>query len=308
MVDFKIDFVVPYVDCNDEEWRRLYIDTRRKYNMPVNSRDMVGVRYRELGFFKYFFRGLYYFLPWINNIYIILQSRNQIPKWLNINNEKIHIVLHEEIIPKVFLPTYNSTTIEMFIKNIKGLSEYFLYANDDMYAIRETTPDMFFTDNGIPKYKMIRSNKLNNQYRKVCYKEFEMIRERFNGNSLGKNMYLKPQHVYQPMVLSNVKETYEDFELEILNSISTFREEKNLNQYIYSIHQIYKTGRVPRYPEYKYFELGGYDITEASRCIKKQECYIICLNDSNKTEEERAKEKIIPSFEKILGNKCGYEI
>lgn len=308
MKDLKIDFVVPYVNCNDAEWKKLYIDTKRKNGMVINSRDMTGVRYRELGFFKYFFRGLYYFLPWINNIYLIVQSRSQIPKWLNTDNEKIHIILHEEIIPKVFLPTYNSTTIEMFIKNIKGLSEYFLYANDDMYAIRETTPDMFFTDNGIPKFKMIISTKLNNQYRKVCFKEFEMIRERYNGKPLGKNTYLKPQHVYQPMILSNVKETYEEFELEILNNITTFREENNFNQYIYSIRQIYKNKRISLYPAYKYFELGSYDLIDASKTIEEQDYYIICLNDSNKTEEEKAKEKIIPSFEKILGRKCEYEI
>ena len=41
----------------------------------------------------------------------------------------------KQFIPNNFLPTFNSCTIEMFIGNIKGLSEYFIYGNDDMFFV-----------------------------------------------------------------------------------------------------------------------------------------------------------------------------
>ena len=303
----KIDLVVPYVNCNDPTWQDVYKKTREEYGLNIREKDMNGIRYRELGFFKYFFRGLYYFCPWINNIYIILASTSQIPEWLNIDNPKIHIVFHKDIIPKVFLPTFNSTCIEMFIKNIKGLSEYFLYANDDMYIIDDLTPDMFFTDDGIPKYKMIKSNKIGNQYRKVCFNEFEMVRNLFKRRSLGKNTYLKPQHIFQPMCLSTVKEAYYAFELHILNSITAFRKETNINQYIYTLYQAFKGQRISDYPSYRYYELNDKGIEDAGNDIRIKKYKIICLNDSANTNKEKAINELVDSFEFIFMNKCEYE-
>lgn len=303
-MNFKIDFVFPYVDCSDPEWKKLYKDTMKKNNLSTSINEN---RFREFGFIKYYFRGLAKFLPWLNNIYIIVQSKSQLPKWLNTDNPKIKVVYHEDIIPKVFLPVYNSTTIEMFIKNIKGLSEHFIYANDDMYCIKDTTPDMFFSEEGIPKTKLVKSHKLDNQYRHVCYRQFELVTNTFNNRDTKDKEYYKPCHIYQSMLLSTLKEAFDRYTVEILNSITTFRRECNFNQYLYTYYQKYGHEFIMEYPKAKYYELKEEKLDKAYTTISKQKGYIVCLNDSNNSNLEKAIEKLIPAFDKILGEICEYE-
>ena len=50
--------------------------------------------------------------------------------WVDGNDPKMHIVRHEEFIPKQYLPTFSSHTIELNIHRIEGLAEYFVYFND----------------------------------------------------------------------------------------------------------------------------------------------------------------------------------
>jgi hypothetical protein len=57
----------------------------------------------------------------------------QVPDFLNLDNPKIKIVKHSEIIDEQYLPVFNSAPIEASIHHIPGLSENFLYSNDDMF-------------------------------------------------------------------------------------------------------------------------------------------------------------------------------
>ena len=135
-----IDIVVPYVNCWDPEWSKLaskYVGTI-EYN-----------RVRDLGTLRYFFRGVEKNMPWIHNVYLVLQSESQIPTWLNINHPKLKIVYHRDYIPKKYLPTFNSNVIELFYHRIKGLTRQFILANDDTIAIRPLKETDFFCDGKI---------------------------------------------------------------------------------------------------------------------------------------------------------------
>ena len=92
--------------------------------------------------FKYSLRSVEMYAPWIRKIFIV--TDNQVPKWLDTSNPKIRIVDHKEILPEVSLPCFNSRLIEHFLYKIPGLSEHFLYANDDMFINRPVTPATFF--------------------------------------------------------------------------------------------------------------------------------------------------------------------
>ena len=59
-----------------------------------------------------------------------------VPKILNLNAPKLHVVRHDEFIPQEYLPTFSSHTIEMNIHRIPGLAEHFVYFNDDMFMLR----------------------------------------------------------------------------------------------------------------------------------------------------------------------------
>lgn len=60
------------------------------------------------------------------------------------------MVNHSDIIPKEFLPTYNSNVIESYLHQISGLSDIFLYFNDDVFIRSFLHPsDLFTADYGL---------------------------------------------------------------------------------------------------------------------------------------------------------------
>ena len=129
-VTTPIDVVYTWVDGNDKKW----LDTRQiyKHNKKTNNDGIVSYRVRELNELKYSLRSIEKYIPWVNNIYIVVDRQK--PKWLNLNNPKIHIINHSDIFPdKSHLPTFNSQAIECNLHRIPGLTENFIYFNDDMF-------------------------------------------------------------------------------------------------------------------------------------------------------------------------------
>lgn len=137
---FKIDFVITWVDQNDSSWR----EKIGKYKDGISN----SARFRDYGTLKYLLRSIDKFAPWVNKVYLV--TDNQIPKWINLEFEKLKIVDHRDIIPEELLPTFNSNVIDLNLVNIKGLSEHFVYFNDDMYLNNPVTPNDFFDDYGKP--------------------------------------------------------------------------------------------------------------------------------------------------------------
>jgi UDP-N-acetylglucosamine-lysosomal-enzyme len=108
-------------------------------------------RYRDSEELRYSLRSLVKNAPWIRKIYIV--TDNQIPYWLNLENERISIISHQEIfLNKSHLPVFSSPAIEANIHRIPGLSKQFIYFNDDVFLGSKTHPDDFVSLLGIPKF------------------------------------------------------------------------------------------------------------------------------------------------------------
>lgn len=56
---------------------------------------------------------------------------------------------HEDFLPPEVLPTFSSHAIEMNLHRIPGLTEHFVYFNDDTFLIRPVSETAFFRD-GLP--------------------------------------------------------------------------------------------------------------------------------------------------------------
>ena len=172
----KIDFVVTWVDGSDEEWlaeKRAFAEGRPLIEKPSstskqafaenqpstkNQPSIIGrpplekprfdssdLRFRnDFDFLKYWFRGVEKFAPWVNHIFFV--TAGHLPDWLNLQHPKLKIIHHSDFIPKEYLPTFNSHTIENNFHRIKELSENFVYFNDDFYLLRKTRPEDFFQE------------------------------------------------------------------------------------------------------------------------------------------------------------------
>ena len=137
-----IDFIIPWVDGNDPAWQA----ARAKVKGEAYSFDC-RARYREWDLLRYLFRGIEKNTPWVRKIHFI--TWGHLPKWLNTQNEKLHIVIQDELVPKKYTPTFNINAIELNLHRIEGLSEQFVYFNDDMFLLKPLRPEYFFR-NGLP--------------------------------------------------------------------------------------------------------------------------------------------------------------
>ncbi len=149
--DFDVDLV--YLRVNMDDLKRKNKKNKHLEGLQRSDDFSWDIRYHSFNELKFSLRSVDNYAPWIRNIYII--TDNQIPDWLDTRSNKIHIIDHKELIPSNYLPLFNTNALEAFIPNIKGLSERFLYSNDDtMFWSKVTRSDFFSSD-----WSTIRSQK-----------------------------------------------------------------------------------------------------------------------------------------------------
>ena len=139
----SIDFVIPWVDGGDTQWQK----EKAKYQ-GVKLDDGNGVnRFRDWGLLPYWFRAVETFTPWVNKVHFV--TWGHLPAFLNTEHPKLHVVRHEDYIPEKYLPTFSANTIEMNLHRIEGLSDRFVYFNDDTFLLRPMAETDFFRE-GLP--------------------------------------------------------------------------------------------------------------------------------------------------------------
>jgi hypothetical protein len=139
-----IDIVYTWVDSSDAEWKKLRKIFWNKIQMGDNSDYRFPVNNNSSGELNLSIEVLLKYASWINKIYIIVM-RPQKPILDNHLLEKVKLVYHDEIWDNCeYLPVFNSHAIESNIHKIKGLSEKFIYFNDDCYLSDYIYPSDFF--------------------------------------------------------------------------------------------------------------------------------------------------------------------
>jgi hypothetical protein len=156
--DYPIDIVYTWVK-DDEEFNKEKNYWSELFN--YNKVFQVG-RYNENEELKYSIRSVYKNFPYFRNIYVIVKD-GQKPDYLKFD-DRLKLVNHSEIIPKEYLPTFNSMAIEAYIHHIEGLSEHYIYFNDDLFVLQKLGVDYFIDKEGIP---IMCDN------RDFCYKKFD---------------------------------------------------------------------------------------------------------------------------------------
>ncbi|MDE7403443.1 MAG: Stealth CR1 domain-containing protein [Muribaculaceae bacterium] len=151
-----IDAVIAWVDGNDPKLnakRAQYIQSK------ITVREDVGgtARFSNIGEIYWCVASINKFAPWFRKIYIITDGQDpkideHLPKGSDINHIPVEIVDHKVIFKdyEEYLPVFNSLAIETMMWRIPGLSEKFIYFNDDFLLANPVTPSDFFTPDGLP--------------------------------------------------------------------------------------------------------------------------------------------------------------
>ena len=235
-----IDLVYLWVDGNDPEWlarRSAFTGVK-----PADKEENCKGRYANNDELLYNLRAVDKYAPWVHHIFIVTDG--QTPAWLDTSNPKVTIVNQNDLIPEISRPCYNSSLIEHFLYRIPGLSEYFLYANDDMFLNKPVTPETFFTADGLPIVRLIHA-RLRDFYlafRKkvlgVPYKSYmQSIR---NSAAMVKRQYGvyysgKPHHNIDAYIKSDNRITGEVFEKEISTVLENhMRKPNDIQRILYS--------------------------------------------------------------------------
>lgn len=301
-----MDFVLPYIDNNDEIWQKQYINTCNQMNLPI---EVDSNRYKNWDNLIYIFRGIDKFMPYIDKVYLIVSNKEQIPNWLNI--DKVNVVLHEDIIPKEFLPTFNSCTIEMFLKNIPNLSNQFIYSNDDIFILKEIKEEELFEGNN-PCLSFKEATVANSIYKRVLYNEYKEIGRLFRNFD---DNWITFRHGLNSFNLEDIEECYSRLEKKILVSCTKFRTEKNFNQNLFSYYNYFKKNYSESKLEHKYYDFSNgviKNLEDIKDTIIHQKCQTICINDNINFKDldttfNICKETINNALNSILPNKSKYE-
>ena len=301
LIAVAVDYVITYVDGSDKEWVKEFNEYTESKIIPSESE-----RFRSWDNLKYNLRCVYEYLPFIRNVYLVVSGESQVPDWVDRTNVKV--IYHEDIIPKKFLPVFCSTTIEMFLGFIPGLSETFLYANDDTFVLKKCTAEDFFIE-GKPVLNLAASN---NTYNRTSQYELQLNNSlKLAKKASGKDTpYRKvmPKHSINALTVSSYKNVWASCKSDIEKQCTRFRGDDSYNQYLFSFYDwlnsnsIRNTALSSRYISFNF--ISEMDIaTLLKRCTSK----LICLNDSGVGNFEKYKNKINQTFEEMLPTPSKYE-
>ena len=163
-------------------------------------------------------------MPFIRTIHLVVSNIEQVPEWLD--QSKVHVVLHKDIIPEDLLPTFNSTTIEMYLCKISGLAEHFIYSNDDMMPMNDMVVGDFFTEDGLPIYELVNRSEARRSFRLQCKNSYRLA-ARLTGYQDDGIHYFYIKHSMSPMLRSCCEEVHQLAGDEIHKKCNKFRQPWN---------------------------------------------------------------------------------
>ncbi|MCD6653821.1 MAG: Stealth CR1 domain-containing protein [Sulfurovum sp.] len=341
----KIDFVLPWVDANDPDWQR----KKQKYAKPLladYNKDTGVIRYRDTNTLKYALRSIEKYCPWYNKIHLITEGHR--PDWINFEHPKINLATHDELyFDTNDLPIFSSPSIEMNLANLKGVSEHFVYLNDDFIILNPLTEERFFKNGKpvdflihgwIPRnmiYQILRDSStwvksLNNNIALInkisspdkiknpknvlfdhSYPRLGKLSNYLLLKVWKKYFFITHWHFHQPYNFSSIKKVHELFHDSMQKcSRNRFRSANDLNQYIYRYYHLVTENFTP------YYHNDGLiakvktidDLNKLFKQIESDRYNFLAYFDEYKLEDEDIIiDCLIDYFEKKFAQKASFE-
>lgn len=283
-INFDIDIVFSWVDGSSAEFQAQR--ARRMANYVVGEGDDSAARYRQIDELKYALRSIHMYAPWIRRIFVATDSAR--PAWLA-DHPKVTFVPSEAFfVDTSVLPTHNSQAVESQLHHIPGLSEHFLYSNDDMFFGRPVSPSMFFSPGGISMF-IEATTRIGLGYSDADRSGFEnaaRVNRRILQNRFGMTTTRHLEHAATPLRRSVMQEMENEFPDEFASTAaSAFRASTNISV-TNSLYHYYAlmSGRavVQKDAKVRYIDtttVAGLDLME--KLLPKRSVDFFCLNDGS---------------------------
>lgn len=336
-MDYDVDIVITWVDGNDANW----IKEKNKYLAKTSKQeiDASASRYRDWDNLQYVFRGIEEYMPWVRTVHLV--TNGQKPHWLNLKSKKLNWVKHQDYIPEEYLPTFSANPIELNFHRIKGLSERFIYFNDDMFAVAPLRKEDFFK-NGLPRdqatFWRITNPDYSNPYWHIPFNDIGVINQNFKKKDILKDNWKKlfsiqnglmsplasllllpfnhiPGFIINHIPQAYLKDTFQEVwekNPTILDNVSRnrFRSVMDVNQYLVRWWQICNGTFSPSnlVKISRNFSIFPEQLEELERSLQTQKYKLICINDAHVDDFNFTKAKVNNTLQEVLPRKSEFEI
>lgn len=324
-----IDFVIIWVDGSDPEWQ----ERRRQYASEEDKKQNLNdARFRDWGLLRYWFRSVERYAPWVRKIHFV--TCGQRPEWLDLTHPKLHFVKHEEFIPHQYLPTFSANAIELNLHRIEGLSEQFVFFNDDMFLFAPTVPSDFF-GKGLPRDIAIRNIPMLYEIGHINLNDINIINEEFRfhkqfrkhlwkwmnyryGVHCFRSLFFIPfieftgaknAHVPNAYLKSTFCEVWEKYDNVLSQTCShKFRSVLDVNQWLFKYWQIVSGRFYPQWIRYGK-AYGIHELARIEKDLKRKKTKLICLQDCEGWADiEALKENVQWLFREEFSVKSSFEM
>jgi hypothetical protein len=302
-VAFPIDVVYTWVDGADPAWQERKAAAHSAVGLgELNEFASNESRFLSRDELRFSLRSLDMYAGWVRHVYLV--TDDQVPTWLDTTNPRITVVSHRELFgDRGKLPTFNSHAIESQLHHVPGLSDHFLYLNDDFFFGRPVEPRLFFHGNGIARFfpstaklglggtgafdRPVMSGGKNN--RDVLFKEFD----RTSTN--------KFKHVPQSLLKDLMCEMEERFAEQFAATASSqFRSPRDLSiPSSLHHHYAYLRGRaIEGTLRYMYADIAAPNTARRlERLLRSRDYDTFCLNDhDNSGVDPLEQQRMLHSF------------
>jgi len=339
MKENNIDIVILWVDSNDPAWLLEY-NKYSKNPKDIQGADISSERFKDYGLLKYWFRSIEKNAGWVRKIHFV--TCGQKPEWLNVNNPKLNLVDHKDYIPSEYLPVFSSHCIELMLHKIQGLSDKFVYFNDDFYLLKPVSSSYYFKNSlpcdyagfttlgagasMIPHIVLNNIIEVNKNFNKksILHRNFYKWFSFKNGSNVIKTIFSLPfnriegitvRHHAQPYLKKTFEEVWDKCESTLTNTMKhRFRNKyEDVNQWLFRNWQLCSGTFVPTNLEKKERLFKVSRITDKDLDnIKKGKYVEICINDdmgdSKPQEYEKYMSKVKNTFDLLFPEKSSFEL
>jgi len=291
-VGFPVDVVYTWVDGADHGWIRRRAEADQS---PYHAESDNDARYLDREELRFSLRSLHLNAPWVRHVYLVTDQQR--PDWLDAEAPGITVVDHRDLFDDPdCLPTFNSHAIETQLHRIEGLSEHFLYFNDDMFVGRPIGPQLFFEPNGLAKFFPAQTFigmdpvSLADTPPNAAFKNDRALIEQTFGRTISRMM----KHVPYPLQRTVLAEMAKEFDADMARTArSAFRNVTDVSTVTLQHYYAYLSGRaVAGQAQDAYVELGMPDVAERLELLLElRDRETFCINDAGlpaEVAEERS--------------------
>lgn len=311
-VGFPIDLVMTWVDGADTGWlARKHAALGAGHGQPPGG-SAASSLFRDNGELRYALRSIERNAPWFRTLYLV--TDDQVPDWLDTANPRLRLVSHRELFEGIgHRPTFNSHAIAARLHHLPGLSDHYIYLNDDIFFGRPASPDLFFLSNGVARFFVSKSTLPVNHAEgapphEQARRNAATVIEKEFGVAVTNNFFHVPV-TQRRDVLTELEERFPDMFMRTWRSQFRSTTDVEVNGWLHH-YWAYCTGRaVPGRIRYDYFRAAADDDTRRrmAQLLTRRDYDVFCVNDDDGSTEVERRKNVVDYLERYFPKPSSFE-